>query len=334
MPDLRKDPLTGRWVIIATERAKRPRDFHNDSARLESSYSPFSAGNEAATPPEIRRYSDGRDPDGADWTVRVIPNKFPALRVEGEMGGHADGVYDAMDGVGAHEVIIETPRQGEQLEELPDWHMELVLHAWRDRIVDLKNDKRLKCAVVFKNHGAAAGASLEHAHSQLIALPLVTTELELEFAHSSAYMNLRGRSVFTDMIAQELDAQERVVYEDAHVVAITPYASRHPFEVWLMPRAPYAAFEVSDQPTIGATARALKAVLVKLAAALDHPSYNMMLYSAPFGAEHAPHYRWRLRVQPKLYRLAGFEHASGFTINPTPPEVAARHLREIDSTGR
>ncbi len=334
MPDLRKDPLTGRWVIIATERAKRPRDFQNDSARLASSYSPFSAGNESATPPEIRRYSDARDPDGAEWTVRVIPNKFPALRVEGDLDGHAVGLYDTMQGVGAHEVIIETPRQNEQLEELPAWHVELVLRAWRDRIEDLKNDTRLKCAVVFKNHGSAAGASLEHAHSQLISMPLVTDQLTRELEKSSAYYAMRGRSIFEDMIAQELGAQERVVYEDARVVAITPYASQHPFEVWIMPRASGAAFELSDQPTLAATAAALKSVLGKLAAALEQPSYNMMLYSAPFGAEHAPHYRWRLRVLPKLYRLAGFEHASGFTINPTPPEVAARHLREIDTTGR
>ena len=179
MPELRRDPIVGRWVIISTERSGRPQDVHMPSAPIPSAaLCPFCPGQERLTPREILAYRPhASEPDGPNWTVRVIPNKFPALHVEGDMGREGLGLYDRMNGIGAHEVIIETPTHKENLADLPTKRVEDVLWAYRDRILDLKKDVRLRYILIFKNHGAAAGATLEHSHSQLIALPVVPTSV-------------------------------------------------------------------------------------------------------------------------------------------------------------
>ena len=174
MPQLRKDPITGRWVIIASQRARRPTDFIRQPVPAPAATPcPFDAGNEAKTPPEVLAYrnSGGRDQPG--WRVRVVPNKFPALRIEGDLDRQGEGMYDKMNGIGAHEIIIETPDHATSLSEMPERQIQEVLRAVQDRVNDLKRDFRFRYIILFKNHGEAAGASLEHPHSQLIALPVV-----------------------------------------------------------------------------------------------------------------------------------------------------------------
>lgn len=328
MSQLRRDPISRRWVIIAPERAKRPQPNH--AARAPLIDSPFRVGNEAATGPELRRYLAPDAPEGLPWSVRVVPNKYPALRVEGALEAEGDGIHDAMNGVGAHELVIEAPSPSPPLGERSRDHIATVLRAWRERLRDLRRDERLMCAMIFKNSGAAAGASISHPHSQLIALPFVPPELARELEGAQAYHDFRGRCVFCDIARQERREQVRLVHDNGAVEVIAPYASRVPFELWLLPRRHAAAFESCDDAELLDVAAALKVALDKLGRALDGPPYNMVLHSAPFGHEDSPHYHWHIELLPHLAPPGGFELASGCHINPTAPEEAARHLREMD----
>ena len=211
MPDLRKDPIVGRWVIIAHERAKRPHDFKGDAQlQPEGGLCPFCEGQEDKTPPEIIAYRErGARPNKPGWRIRVVPNKFPALMIEGGLNRQAEGMFDRMNGVGAHEVIVETPDHNSTLAMLTEKRIEDVLWAWRDRILDLKQDKRFKYILIFKNHGEAAGASLDHTHCQLIALPIVPRTMRDEVAGARAHFDLKDRCVFCDIVRQEQDSRTR-----------------------------------------------------------------------------------------------------------------------------
>ncbi len=219
MPELRKDPIVGRWVIISTDRAKRPSDFLREAVKIKGGFCPFCNGNESKTPPEILAYrpsNNGSTPqkDSPGWTVRVVPNKFPALGIEGNLNKQAEGMFDKMNGIGAHEVVIETPDHNATLATLPAKKIEDVLWAFRDRILDLKKDRRFKYILLFKNHGEAAGASLEHSHSQLIALPILPIYVVEELNGAKQYYIYKERCVFCDAIRQEMDSGIRVVGEN------------------------------------------------------------------------------------------------------------------------
>lgn len=326
MPSLRKEPITGNWVIIATERSKRPSDFHVTVERPEADFCPFCRGNEKATPAAIRTWPADSD----EWDIRVIPNKYPALKVEGDVEKWGDGIFDAMSGIGAHEVIIEASDHVVDLHELPVEQIAAVFEAWRERLLDLKRDSRLKSAVVFKNHGVQAGASLEHAHSQLIALPVVPTRLQQQLDGARKYYDFRERCVFCDILDQELDDRRRVVFENKHIVVIAPYAARFPFELWFLPRRHEAWYENGAEAELRSLAEAIQVVTRKLDRALDRPPFNLVLHSAPFVDDEMDHFHWHLELIPTLTKIAGFEWGTGFHINPTPPEEAAQHLRDID----
>lgn len=326
MSELRKDPITGRWVIVASERGVRPSDFQTVTSVQSGGFCPFCPGNESATPQEILAH---RGPAGA-WTLRVVPNKFPALHVEGSLDREGEGLYDRMNGVGAHEVIIETPRHDASLAQLPVRDIEEVLWAYRERIVDLKRDVRFEYILVFKNHGAGAGATLEHEHSQLIALPIVPREPRAEIEGAARYHAFRERCVFCDIVRQDRKDGRRVVYENDRFVALCPWASRTPFQTWILPKGHRSHFETIRREELGSLADALRLVLRKIDKALEKPSYNFMLQTSPVRYESSPSYHWRLEIAPSLTRMGGFEWASGFFINPTPPEEAASFLRKLE----
>ncbi len=334
MPELRKDPITNRWVIISTDRAKRPSDFVRESVEIRGKgICPFCYGNEAKTPPEILTY--GRNGGGANtpgWTVRVVPNKFPALGIEGDLDRTGEGLFDRMNGVGAHEVIVETPDHNGTLAQLGEKALEEVLFAFRDRMLDLKNDKRFRYILIFKNHGDAAGASLEHTHSQLIALPIVPKHVREEVDNSKRYYGEKERCIFCDMIRQEREEGVRVIAETPDFIAFAPYAPRFPFEVWLLPKQHSSSFENNQTPVFASLARTLKDCLMRQEAVLNNPAYNLMLHTSPIGEESNPHYHWHIEIIPKLTKVAGFEWGSGFYICPTPPEESARFLREAHVT--
>ncbi|MGH9773689.1 MAG: galactose-1-phosphate uridylyltransferase [Candidatus Acidiferrales bacterium] len=330
MPELRKDPVTGRWVIISTDRGKRPSDFVRESVVIKGTgFCPFCPGNESKTPPEILAYGrNGTGRDTSGWSVRVVPNKFPALGIEGDLDREGEGLFDRMNGVGAHEVIIETPDHKSTLASLPEKSVEEVLWAFRDRVLDLKNDRRFRYILIFKNHGEAAGASLEHTHSQLIALPIVPKRVREEVDSGRRYYELKERCIFCDMIKQELETEKRVILENGDFIALAPYAPRFPFETWILPRPHSSAFEYQQSPVFSSLAKLLRDLLQRLDAVLDHPAYNYVIHTSPVGEEINEHYHWHIEMMPKLTKVAGFEWGTGFYINPTPPEESARFLRE------
>src|SRR5256714_1496763 len=236
MPELRKDPVVGRWVIIATDRARRPSDFVAEPVRPRAPACAFCEGREDQTPPEILagRPPDGQ-PNGPGWTYRVVPNKFPALRIEGELEPAGEGLFDKMNGVGAHEVVIETPEHGASLAGLSVDAVADVLFAFRERMLDLKKDPRFAYVLVFKNHGEAAGASLEHPHSQLIATPIIPIMVSEELAGSAQYFQMKERCVWCDMLRQERRGGLPLILGTQGVVGLAPLPPRFPFQTWIPP---------------------------------------------------------------------------------------------------
>src|SRR3989339_325750 len=343
MPELRKDPVSDRWVVISTERGRRPNDFGSISVGSEandSKFCPFEEGNEAKTPNEIVAYrGQGKQPNAPGLQVRVVTNRFPALRVEGEVSRSGVGIYDMMSGIGAHEVIIETPQHNLQLPDMAEEDVEKVLWAYKQRILDLQKDKRFRYVLVFKNYGKAAGASLAHPHSQLIAMPITPRYVKMELTNCREYFQQKERCIFCDMIRQELGSGERLVYESEYFVAITPFASRSPFEMWLMPRRHLASFIELPDEGMFQLAKCLKEVLLRLKKTLNDPPYNYVLHTAPNPVNRPgkPDYwgtllydfHWHIEIIPRLTNQAGFEWGSGLYINPTAPEEAAKYLREV-----
>lgn len=335
MPELRKDPIVGRWVIISTDRAKRPTDFTRTHVTLKGGFCPFCYGQESKTPPEILAYrpTNGGPPPQRDtpgWTVRVVPNKFPALQVEGNSQRQAEGMFDKMNGLGAHEVIIESPEHFSTLAGMPEKRIEDMLWAFRDRIVDLKKDKRLKYILIFKNHGEQAGATMEHGHAQLIALPIIPKYASEELDGSRQYYIYKERCIFCDIIRQELENPVRIVDENDEIVTLAPFAPRFPFETWILPKRHESSFENSSSHVFESLAKAIKRLLMKADIVLDKPAYNLVLHSAPLEDSGNEFYHWHFEFMPKLTKTAGFEWGTGFYINPTPPEESAKFLSEAD----
>jgi UDPglucose--hexose-1-phosphate uridylyltransferase len=287
MPDLRKDPITGRWVIISTDRQKRPNDFRVESATiLGREHCPFCPGHEAMTPPEVLSYrTDGSSPNTPGWNVRVVPNKFPALQVEGNVDRQGEGMFDRMNGIGAHEVIIETPDHDRPLAMMTEQEIEQVFWACRERMLDLKRDFRLRYILIFKNHGAPAGATLAHPHSQLIALPIVPELVRREIDGARQHFQFKERCVFCDIVHQELADGRRVIEENADVVALAPYAPRFAFETWLLPKRHGSRFEEAERHQYASLARLLKSVLQRQNRALEVPPFNLVVHTSPFSED-------------------------------------------------
>jgi UDPglucose--hexose-1-phosphate uridylyltransferase len=331
MPELRKDPIIGRWVIISTERGKRPSDFEKTPKKKESKLCPFCPGNESMTPPEIKALrTEGSEPDTPGWTLRIISNKYPALKIEGDLNREGHGIFDKMNGVGAHEVIIETNDHNRDLVDLSEEEIVRVIEAYRFRYEDLKKDPRFRYIMIFKNKGEAAGASLEHPHSQLIATPVVPKRVSEELEGAKRYYDYKERCVFCDIIRQELSDNERVVAENEAFIALEPFAPRFPFETWILPKKHYASFEKSPEENDLKLASLLKETLMRLSISLNEPPYNYVVHVSPIDKGYEREYHWHFEVIPKLTKVAGFEWGTGFYINSVSPEEATRYLREVD----
>jgi UDPglucose--hexose-1-phosphate uridylyltransferase len=336
----RYDILQRRWVIIASERGKRPQDFAVPQEGGDSGFCPFCPGHEEKTPPEITAIREyGSRSNGPGWKVRVVPNKFPALRVEGSPEREAEGIYDRMNGIGAHEVVIETPHHRLHLADRDVEDISLILRTYRERLADLMRDSRLKYILVFKNAGEAAGATLAHPHSQIIATTVTPLIVALELNACRAHHQIKERCLICDIIKQEVASRDRLVYVDDRFVAFCPYASRFPFEIFIAPRFHQHDFSRASDHDLRGLAAVLRDVSGRLRDALENPPFNYILHTAPNANVH-PHrahywdtiafdFHWHLELFPRLLRVAGFEWGSGFYINPTPPEEAARYLREI-----
>ncbi|HET7754494.1 MAG TPA: DUF4931 domain-containing protein [Anaeromyxobacteraceae bacterium] len=331
MPELRRDPIVGRWVIIATERARRPSEVVRARERQSTGLCPFCPGHEDKTPREL--YVSGRPPsappNSPGWKVRVVPNRYPALMIEGDLDRQAEGIYDRMNGVGAHEVIIETDDHSKDLAHLGDAEVTEVLFAFKARILDLRNDLRFRYILLFKNHGPTAGATLEHSHSQLIALPVTPRYVAEEIEGAKRHFEHRERCIFCDVVMQERRDRARLIHENEEFVVFAPWAPRSPFETWIVPKRHESNFEAEPKERLGLCAQALRSTLKRLGAALGDPAYNFIVHSNPLRDAPSPSYHWHIEVMPALTHVAGFEWGSGFHINPVPPEEAAEFLRLV-----
>lgn len=342
MPELRKDPIIGRWVIISTERAMRPSDFKVSHAEDEKEgFCPFCEGHEAQTPPEIYAV---RKPDTKNnepgWEVRVVPSISPRFTIYGGLDRRGAGMYDVMSPIGAHEIVIESPNHLTNILQLPEDKIELVINTSVGRIADLGNDPRLKYCLLFKNYGPKAGGSkiAKHIRSQIIATPVTPTRVKEELRGARFYYQYKDRCIFCDLVKEELDIGKRIIMDTEHMVAVAPFASRFPFEIWILPKKHCSDFINIQKEEIKDLSIVLKTVFFKLFKLLDDPPYNYMLHTAPFRHAKRPgywhtieeDYHWHIEVMPRITQVAGFEWGSGFYINPTPPEEAAKYLHEIE----
>lgn len=330
MSEYRQDPLSRRWVIIGCdERAGRPNEFVEATTRQHDFTCPFCEGSETETPPAVATYSA---PGQSAWLVRVVPNKYPAITSEAAPCPSCrpfslDATADPVPGFGRHEVIIESPRHVASLSQLTPLEAEHVFLAYRDRLQALQADGRFRYVQIFKNVGPAAGASLEHVHSQVLALPGVPEVLQQELDSSAEFYQRHHKSLLGDLLARELQASARVVATTPHFIAYCPYASRFPYEVWIAPRQHQPAFEAVQNGELGELSQITCDIIGRIERALGQASYNYYIHTQPFDSAQHDHYHWHIEIIPRLTKVAGFEWGTGCFINPYPPESAAEHLR-------
>lgn len=341
MPELRKDPIIGRWVIIATERAKRPDQFSEETqgAPQEGSLCPFCENHESRTPPEIYAVRPTHSQsNGPGWQLRVVPSIAPFLKIEGDLERRGRGLYDLMNGIGAHEVVIEANQHTANMADLSQEQITKVITCYIDRINDLEKDKRFKYVLVFKNYGwIAGGGRIKHSRSQLIATPVNPKRVKEELNGARHYYQYHERCIFCDLIRQELDSQERLILDIDGFIAIAPFASRFPFEVWILPKKHSSDFTRMEPSFRADLALVIKKVLSRIKKGLNDPPYNYVLHTAPFRRQKVGYwksidedYHWHIEIIPRLTKVAGFEWGTGFYICPLPPEQAAKFLRGID----
>jgi UDPglucose--hexose-1-phosphate uridylyltransferase len=334
MPELRQDPTTREWVIIATERAKRPHDFQKDvssSALAEHDPAcPFCPGNEHLTPNEDFAIREEGAPVDA-WRVRVVPNKFAALSPEERMERQQLGVFRQMSGYGKHEVIIETPRHDQPIALMESRQVEDIIRTYRARYRALREDNNLELVLIFKNHGLAAGTSLEHPHSQLVATPVVPTTIRLRYDTATRYHDDTGQCIYCVVREEEMRRGERVVLETDGFVAFHPYASSVPFETWILPRRHDSCFGHIGDEAIVDLAHVLQTLLRKMYVGLGNPDFNYIIHTAPIEDEDKHYYIWHVQILPRLTLQAGFELGSGMHINVALPEETAAFMRALET---
>ncbi len=344
MRELRFDPIRNRWVIISTERARRPSDYlmSGNGSRMDEDAMiscPFCEGSERKTPPEVFAIREaGSEPNSPGWKVRVVPNKYPALHVEDNANRYATGIFDVVSGAGAHEVIIESPSHDNGLADLDVDSVKSVLLAFRERIRDLFRDPRLRYVLIFKNHKSEAGSSIMHTHSQLIATPMVPPIVKQELTASRKHYREKERCLICDLINQELEHNRRIVFESANYIIWAPFASSFPFETWILPKKHLHNYSVMGDKELMDLAYVLKLNLVAAKKLLNDPPYNFVIHTAPsrfLRPGHPDHwdsieydFHWHLEIVPRLTTIAGFEWGAGLFINSTAPEAAGEYLRE------
>lgn len=340
MGELRKDPILGRWVIIAAERSKRPESFTSKKDKQDDDREkcPFCAGREKITPPEIYSLRDpNTKPNEPGWNVRVVPNKFPAMGIDMPLEKSGFGLHDKMTSYGAHEVIIDSPDHDKEMHRQSIEGISNIITVLQARVEDLQKDQKLRYIIIFKNKGKEAGASLGHPHHQLIALPITPIRVRDELQGASFYFKLKERCIFCDLISQEKSTGgERIIYENDSFISFCPYASRFPFEMWILPKTHSIDFyKANSKESVTGLAEMLKVMLSKLDKVLNDPEYNYVIHAAPNRFPRSGYWQtieqdfhWHIELFPRLTRVAGFEWGTGFYINPVAPEMAAQFLRE------
>jgi UDPglucose--hexose-1-phosphate uridylyltransferase len=330
MSEFRKDPVVARWVIIAAERGKRPQGRLTSIRSTQTEVCPFCAGNESMTPsPVLVLAGDKASRDGASWSVRVVPNKYPALVNEEFPASQTDSLFKSMKGAGIHEVVVESPSHVTEMASLSETELEGVLFAYQQRLLHLRGDPRWRYVLIYKNQGADAGATLSHVHSQITALPMVPKEPREEIEAARNYFASAGRCIYCDIVQRESEIGERVVMGNDRFIVFCPFASRVAGETWIMPKPHASCFESGSRGDFLALAQALRETLIRLSRCFNGPSFNYFFHNNPVSESENDHLHWRLEILPKLHHFAGFEWGSGCYMNPLAPEAAARLLRDV-----
>jgi len=329
MPELRQNQFTKEWVIIATERAKRPEELvvqrEPKTVPKYSENCPFCPGNESNTPPEVLRYPA----TGHPWQVRVFPNKFAALSRDVQPRRSFERSRRRIEGFGVHDVIVETPDHSMAMAHMSQAEIAAVLRAYKARYDELSLDPRIAHITIFKNHGVGAGTSLEHPHSQLIATPVISSQVRQRFQEALRHWDDYGDCMFCEMIREEMFQRTRMVAVSDRFVALEYFASATPFSTYLYPVRHMASFGDISAAEIDDLALMLQTVLGKLYVGLNNPDFNFVIRSAPAENAGVKYYHWYVSVIPRLTRVAGFELGSGMFINTVLPEDAAEFLRNV-----
>jgi UDPglucose--hexose-1-phosphate uridylyltransferase len=336
--ELRKDPLLGRWIAVLKESVP-PSEYRQESspetAPQESCM--LCAGRESETEGEIMRIRNSSSTSASHaWWTRVVPNVNPVFKIEGDLGRRGEGMYDKMNSIGASELIIESPHHNVQPEDMGLEQMTRVIQTYKDRISDLEQDSRLRYTLVYKNHGTSAGSHLAHPVSHLASTPVIPKRVKEELNSAKQYFTYKERCIFCDVLREELRVGSRVILETRHYAAFCPYASKFPFETWILPKRHNCAFQDIRPDELEDLALILSSVLKKLRALFSELSYNYFIHSAPNRVPRKDHwhtlgedFHWHLEIMPRFLRTSGFEWGSGFYILPTSPEDAAKYLREV-----
>jgi len=341
MPELRQNPITKDWVIIAPERRKRPDQFKHQKTQKkipeadqeEKARCPFCPGNEEISGKAVLTYHyDCEECKQSDWSLRVVPNKFPALIEDGDTDRVTEGpenFFIKMNGIGHHEVVVEHPGHLQTIATMSYEAVEHIILAYVERYKDLIKKPDVELITIFRNNGPAAGTSLRHPHSQIIASPIIPIHIRHIIEESVRYYDTMGKCIYCNLIEQERASGERMISETDHFVVFAPFFSRSPFETWILPKRHKASFAKISTAERVDLSRVLVNTLQKLYYGLDNPDYNYMIHSAPYQEDPADHYHWHLQILPKLYKVAGFELGSGIYLNSTSPEENAKYLRDV-----
>jgi len=333
MPQLRQNIFLKEWVVIATERAKRPdqlkenKDLTKVSLPEYDENCPFCPGNDVKFPNAHPIHQIGTDDD---WKLRVIPNKYPALsEFDSSIHYQTSGYYRWMDGVGHHEVLIETPKHNQDIAIMDNSDILNVLKVYKTRIKALMKLDYIESVICFRNHGMRAGASLPHPHSQIIALPIIPHDVINRMNESIRHHEEHRECIFCKVMENEIASRERVVLETAHFVVFVPYAANSPFSMWVFPKVHASSYCDITPSEMSELSNVLKISLRKLYFGLNDPDYNYIIRSSPKGYQNSPFFHWYITIIPRLTRTAGFELGSGMFINPSIPEENAEYLRTI-----
>ncbi len=331
MSELRQDPTTEEWVIITTERLKRPSDLVHVKTRAQlldySQSCPFCPGNEHMTPPATLSY---QKLDKSGWRLRVISNQFPALKPEGNTTRKIEcGLFMSLDGVGIHEVVIEAPEHNKTIAMQNNTGIIDLLSAYRERYLSVSQMPFVKLVMIYKNYGEMAGTTLEHSHSQLLATSIMPKHMRIQYEIAARYYDNTGQNLYTDIIKRELESGKRLIMETKSFVAFHPFASHSSFETWIVPKSPQSSFGNITTTDIEELAPVLKTILRKLSSGLGNPDFNYVIDSAPVDDENKDYYLWHIRIFPRLIEQVGFELGSGINLNTALPEETAKFMREL-----
>lgn len=335
----RRDPITGRWSIILTRtQGLQGLLAAGKRSRATKKHAPckYCAGSEAKTPPEIFAIrNDGAERNGPDWQVRVLPYSEPFLEIHGDLNSRGHGMYDILDGIGAHEIVLESPVPDTNMHDMSLAQLQNVLFAYRTRILDLKGDPRFRYVMVHKHHGDRQSELTGHPHAHILATPITPSRVKSELFFAMQHYKVKERCLFCDVLFQELTDKERVIFENDDVAALSPFASRAPFSVWILPKKHEPFFEW--RADFAGVAEAFQVIAQKMKKVLGDPPFIMVLHTGPNMATGQQRgywktlerdYHWFFEITPRFRSYTSFELGSGFQVNPVSPERATKILKE------